>query len=254
MGIQQIQVTVTGNLGADPKSFGRNIDAPACSFRVGVTPRYFDGNLRQWRDRETTWIGVRAYRTLATNVLNSLHKGDPVIVTGMLRTERWRKEGEPVDRITPVVDAVAVGHDLSQGVGRFRRAGREQPAANGQGDGANIGGTGASGNGYGGSMPGGTGADPYGTPPSNDPVPGAGAAAPPVDLATGEIRDDEAPVYGAVTEDGGESESASVDVPDPGNTVVSGNADGPEGGQGDESSTVAEADSGADREFGDPSM
>lgn len=129
MGIQQMQVTVTGNLGADPVSFGKDLDSPACSFRVGVTPRYFDSQGGMWRDRETSWVGVRAYRTLAVNVLGSLHKGDPVIVTGTLHTERWRKEG--VDRITPVVEASAVGCDLSQGTCRFRRAGREQPAAAG---------------------------------------------------------------------------------------------------------------------------
>ena len=127
MGIQQMQVTVTGNLGAEPVSFGKDLDSPACSFRVGVTPRYYDARSGAWRDRETSWVGVRAYRTLAVNVLGSLHKGDPVIVTGTLHTERWRKEG--VDRITPVVEASAVGCDLSQGTCRFRRVGREQPAA-----------------------------------------------------------------------------------------------------------------------------
>lgn len=231
MGVQQIQVTVTGNLGADPKSFGKSIDAPACSFRVGVTPRYFDGNRRQWRDRETTWVAVRAYRTLATNVLNSLHKGDPVIVTGTLQTERWRKEGETVDRITPVIDAVAIGHDLSQGIGRFRRVGREQPAANGQGNGFGVNGVGTNGNGYGvgvtsgAGMPGGSGIDPFGSAPSNDPMPGAGgtggvapgtnipglnaasaSAVPPVDLGVDE------PADGADADDGATTDDSPADA------------------------------------------
>ena len=132
MGMQQMQVTVTGNLGAEPVSFGKDLDSPACSFRVGVTPRYFDAREGAWKDRETSWVGVRAYRTLAVNVLGSLHKGDPVIVTGTLHTERWRKEG--VDRITPVVEASAVGCDLSQGTCRFRRVGREQPALSPSGE------------------------------------------------------------------------------------------------------------------------
>lgn len=232
MGIQQIQVTVTGNLGADPKSFGKSIDAPACSFRVGVTPRYFDGNLRRWRDRETTWVGVRAYRTLASNVLNSLHKGDPVIVTGTLQTERWRKPGDPFDRITPVIDASAIGHDLSQGIGRFRRVGREQPAANGQVDGANgsvpdsggvVAGAGADG------AQGGPGAGVYGSTPSNDPMAGArtggtnipGLSVPstvpstPVELNVGE------------PEDGDGTASAGGDPTDyPTDGVVDGSVDG----------------------------
>lgn len=126
MGIQQGLVTVTGNLGAHPTSFSGKDGTPACSFRVGVTPRYFDSRSGQWRDRGTSWINVRAYRTLAMNVMGSLHKGDPVIVTGTLHTDRWQKDG--VDREMPVIEASAVGHDLSQGVANFGR--RRQPNMN----------------------------------------------------------------------------------------------------------------------------
>ncbi|KFI56102.1 single-stranded DNA-binding protein [Bifidobacterium callitrichos] len=202
MGIQQIQVTVTGNLGADPRSFSKNIDAPACSFRIGVTPRFYDSGLGQWRDRETTWVGVRAYRTLASNILGSLHKGDPVIVTGTLHSERWRKEGEQTDRFTPVIDAVAVGHDLSQGVGRFRRVGREQPASDASDSERN--------DRNGQNVPSGQGADSYANAgadgagaPSNDPLPGASTPIRPVDIL-GASQDDDAAgteVYGAMSED-----------------------------------------------------
>lgn len=225
MGIQQIQVTVTGNLGADPKSFGKSIDAPACSFRLGVTPRYFDSNSGQWRDRETTWVGVRAYRTLASNILGSLHKGDPVIVTGTLHSERWRKEGEQADRFTPVIDAVAVGHDLSQGVGRFRRAGREQPAAGQNGsdgqqgaagqNGApeqNTGQSGANGQGSGSYAGASIGAN-IANAPTNDSVSGIPSSARPVDIlgAPSEDVDEtggEEIVYGAT---GGDDDNGGGD-------------------------------------------
>ncbi|MBW3080458.1 single-stranded DNA-binding protein [Bifidobacterium saguinibicoloris] len=123
MGIQQGLVTVTGNLGANPTSFSGKDGTPACSFRVGVTPRYYDSRSGQWRDRNTSWINVRAYRTLAMNIMGSLNKGDPVIVTGTLHSDRWQKDG--VDREMPVIEANAVGHDLSQGVANFGR--RRQP-------------------------------------------------------------------------------------------------------------------------------
>ncbi|KAA8819449.1 hypothetical protein CSQ85_05420 [Bifidobacterium rousetti] len=208
MGIQQIQVTVTGNLGADPKSFGKSIDAPACSFRLGVTPRYFDSNSGQWRDRETTWVGVRAYRTLASNILGSLHKGDPVIVTGTLHSERWRKEGEQADRFTPVIDAVAVGHDLSQGVGRFRRAGREQPAAGQNGSDGQQGAPGQSA----GQMTGQSGAS-IANAPTNDSVSRIPSSARPVDILGAPSEDvDETGgteiVYGAA---GGDDDDGVVD-------------------------------------------
>ncbi|TPF85722.1 hypothetical protein BW13_09255 [Bifidobacterium sp. UTCIF-37] len=217
MGIQQIQVTVTGNLGADPRSFGKSIDAPACSFRIGVTPRFYDSGLGQWRDRETTWVGVRAYRTLASNILGSLHKGDPVIVTGTLHSERWRKEGEQTDRFTPVIDAVAVGHDLSQGIGRFRRVGREQPASDAADSERN--------DQNGRNVPNEQGADSYANAggtgaPSNDPLPGASTPASPVDILGAQNADaDGTEVYGAMSEDesaDGEAEYDDETVDDDG--------------------------------------
>lgn len=245
MGIQQIQVTVTGNLGADPKSFGKSIDAPACSFRLGVTPRYFDSNSGQWRDRETTWVGVRAYRTLASNILGSLHKGDPVIVTGTLHSERWRKEGEQADRFTPVIDAVAVGHDLSQGVGRFRRAGREQPAAGQNGSDGQQGAAGQNGapeqntgqggaNGQGsGSYAGASIGASIANAPTNDSVSGIPSSTRPVDIlgAPSEDVDEtggEEIVYGATGgdddngggDDGNDGDGSGIATDAVGGTVV----------------------------------
>ena len=124
MGIQQALVTVTGNLGADPVPFTTSAGVPACSFRLAVTPRFFDQSTGQWRDRGTSWVGVCAYRALSKNILGSLNKGDPVIVSGTMRVERWQKDG--ADRVTPVIDASAVGPDLSQGIARLNRISRNQ--------------------------------------------------------------------------------------------------------------------------------
>lgn len=129
MGIQQALVTVTGNLGADPVPFTTSAGVPACSFRLAVTPRFFDQGTGQWRDRGTSWVGVCAYRALSKNILGSLNKGDPAIVAGTMRIERWQKDG--VDRVTPVIDASAVGPDLSQGIARLNRISRNQTAAAG---------------------------------------------------------------------------------------------------------------------------
>ena len=133
MAQQQGIVTINGNLGADPVMYGNDPNQRACSFRVGVTPGYFDQSTQSWKNRETMWIAVRAFRKLGMNVYQSLHKGNPVIVTGTLRTERWVKDG--VDRITPVIEATAVGHDLNQGTTIFRRVVNEaNPNARQQGE------------------------------------------------------------------------------------------------------------------------
>lgn len=167
MGIQQALVTVTGNLGADPVPFTTGAGVPACSFRLGVTPRFYDQNAGQWRDRGTSWVGVCAYRSLAKNILGSLNKGDPAIVTGTLRVERWQKDG--ADRSSPVIDASAVGPDLSQGIARINKLNRNQPSADAPANGGGAGGVNAAG---GVSGAGGV------APPANGGVPANGIADP----------------------------------------------------------------------------
>lgn len=119
MAMQQMTVTLTGNLGADPTPFGRDPNRPAASMRVGSTPRYLDARDNTWKDRATSWVNVRAYRALANNALASLRKGDAVIVVGTLRCETWEKDG--VQRVNPVVEATAIGHDLNSGESTFKR-------------------------------------------------------------------------------------------------------------------------------------
>lgn len=91
------------------------------NFRVGCTPRIKrDGD---WVDGPTSWFSVSCWRGLADHVRDSVHKGDPVVVHGRLRTDVWeRADGKP--SVTFVVDAVYVGHDLNRGVATFHRARR----------------------------------------------------------------------------------------------------------------------------------
>ncbi len=98
-------------------------ETSVASFRVGVTPR-----LRRegdWVDGETAWYTVTAWRTLADHVRQSIRKGDPVIVSGRLRTETWTpEEGSP--STTLLVDATLVGHDLTRGCSHWWRGDRPQ--------------------------------------------------------------------------------------------------------------------------------
>ena len=117
---QQANITINGFVGADPVSFGQAQGVQGCSFRLGCTRRYFHNTRKEWVDQPTTWITVKAFRTLASNVLLSVHKGDPVVVTGMLSTENWQQDGANRSRI--VIEANTIGHDLALGVSTFQRA------------------------------------------------------------------------------------------------------------------------------------
>ena len=110
-------ISLSGNIGTDIETFNGD-DWVLARFRLACTPRVRRGG--EWTDGETTWISVRASNRLARNVADSLRKGDPVVVTGRLRTHVWQDpDGVKQDRL--IVEASAVGHDLNRGVTQFRR-------------------------------------------------------------------------------------------------------------------------------------
>ncbi len=95
-------------------------------FRLACTPRRRtrDG---EWVDEQTTWIRVSAGRALADNIRVSLHTGDPVIVVGKLRTQRYRSaDGGERERL--VLEAVTIGHDLTRGQSSFSKPKRGEQA------------------------------------------------------------------------------------------------------------------------------
>jgi len=119
-------VTIGGYVGSDVEFIEGNGTNSRALFRVGSTPRWYDRSSGGWRDQETIWITVKAWRGLAHNVKASVRKGEPVIVTGRLRASRWKDEsGEERSRL--VVEAVAIGHDLNRGTAAYRRT--ERPPA-----------------------------------------------------------------------------------------------------------------------------
>lgn len=96
------------------------------NFRVGSTPRIRKRN-GDWVDGQTSWFSVNCWRFLAENLSRSLHKGDPVIVHGRLRTDVWKREDGETS-VTYVVEAMYVGHDLSRGVATFTKSSRPDRA------------------------------------------------------------------------------------------------------------------------------
>lgn len=123
MALQQALVTITGNVGNDPTLYGKDPAKPACVFRMGCTRRYLD-KTGTWQQLPTTWIAVKAFRSLALNIMGSIRKGNPVIVCGVLGTEEWAGEdGEMHSRL--VLEASNVGHDLNYVTTICRRMAKE---------------------------------------------------------------------------------------------------------------------------------
>ncbi|MFJ7247008.1 single-stranded DNA-binding protein [Kitasatospora sp. NPDC098652] len=126
--MNEVQVTVVGNV-ATEVSYGETAGGvPMANFLLGCTERRYDRERACWADGETQWLRVTAWRALAVNLIGSLAKGEPVLVTGRLRVREWT-EGE-VKRSRAEIDARSIGHDLTRGTTAFRWAAgvRGQPS------------------------------------------------------------------------------------------------------------------------------
>ena len=118
-------VTLTGNLTADPELKYTTNGAAVANFRIAVTSRVRDGDT--WRDGDTSFFRVNAWRTLAEHVADSLSKGDRAVVVGRLKSRSWETpEGE--QRSVVEVDADEVAPSL-----RFAVAKPQRPERNGEG-------------------------------------------------------------------------------------------------------------------------
>nr|WP_297422081.1 single-stranded DNA-binding protein [uncultured Actinotalea sp.] len=160
-----LTVTVVGWAATTPREISGD-GVPYTSFRVATTPRWFDSRAGAWTDGRTEWITVKAFRDVALNVGSSIRKGDPVLVTGRLRTEEW--QGETGPRTSLVLDVTALGHDLTRGRAVFTRTvnvAAERASAEAGADG------GASGPGRSGAGGGGPEEDPWATDGGRSPGP-----------------------------------------------------------------------------------
>ncbi|MFE4520000.1 single-stranded DNA-binding protein [Kitasatospora sp. NPDC056783] len=118
--MSETHVTVTGNVATEVSYGETSGGVPMAKFRLGCTERRYDRQRECWVDGETQWVTVTAWRALAVNLIGSLSRGDPVLVSGRLRVREW-VEGE-AKRGRVEIDARSVGHDLTRGTTAFRWA------------------------------------------------------------------------------------------------------------------------------------
>ncbi|WP_433167231.1 single-stranded DNA-binding protein [Kribbella sp. CA-247076] len=120
MSLGETYVTVQGWVGSglDFKEVGGQ--TARVTFRLGSTPRQFDRTTGAYADKPTTWFTVECWRVLAQNAFDSVKVGQPVIVTGRLRTHEWTDDaGESRSRV--VLEAFSLGHDLTRGTTTFAK-------------------------------------------------------------------------------------------------------------------------------------
>lgn len=117
--MSDITLQFCGNVASDPQQHLTGGNATLTTFRIASTERRFDKESNRWVDGHTSFLTVCCWRALGDHVFASVHRGDPVVVTGRLKVRDWVKD----DRKGTVVEveASAVGHDLGRGTSAFSR-------------------------------------------------------------------------------------------------------------------------------------
>ena len=112
-------VTIVGNLTDDPEVTFTPNGHPVANFRLAVTARIKDGD--SWRDGDTSYFRVNAWRQLAEHVSESLTKGDRAVVIGRLKSRSWETpEGDK--RSVVEVEADEIAPSLRWAVAKPERA------------------------------------------------------------------------------------------------------------------------------------
>jgi single-strand DNA-binding protein len=115
------QVVLVGNLTDDPELRYTQGGHAVANFRLAVTPRVKDSD--GWKDGETSFFRVNAWRDLAEHAAESLGKGDRAVVLGRLKTRSWETpEGDK--RSVTEVEADEVAASLKFATATPQRAAR----------------------------------------------------------------------------------------------------------------------------------
>jgi len=129
-----VAITVIGYVGNDPVLKKSRSDLSWTQFRVGSTRRLKDAESGQWIDGPTMWFTVKAWGNKAENIIDSIRKGSPVVVTGRLAEEPYvltkvGDNGEPVTerRSGLTIENAVVAIDLSRGAAKYFRTDRDLP-------------------------------------------------------------------------------------------------------------------------------
>jgi len=128
----EVNVTVVGYVGSDPVLKKSKSELAWTQFRVGSTRRWRDLESGQWIDGSTMWFTVKAWGSKAENVIDSIRKGTPVIVSGRLAEEPYvltkaGENGEPVTeyRTGLTIENAVVAVDISRGIAKYVRTERD---------------------------------------------------------------------------------------------------------------------------------
>lgn len=177
----ETQLTVVGNMTADPELRFTPNGAAVANFTLASTPRTFDRQSQEWKDGETLFVRCSVWRETAENVAESLKKGARVVATGNLKASTYQdRDGN--NRTAWTLHVEEVGPSLRYATAQVTRVqrGGNGGGFGGQPSGGGFGGQPQSGQPTGGGFPGpgSQGGQPAPPQGGGDPWDGQGWGAP----------------------------------------------------------------------------
>jgi single-strand DNA-binding protein len=116
-------ITVVGNLTADPELRFTPSGAAVANFTVASTPRIYDRQAGEWKDGEALFLRCNIWREAAENVAESLTRGARVIVSGRLKQRSFEtREGEK--RTVVEVEVDEIGPSLRYATAKVNKVSR----------------------------------------------------------------------------------------------------------------------------------
>jgi single-strand DNA-binding protein len=107
----RIPVTIEGNLTADPEHDTSGTGVEYARFSVAVNDRRLNEQTQQWEDAGTVFHRVVVFNDQARHVIDSLRKGDSVLVAGDLRFGSYTDKDDNVRESRDIV-ADTIGASL----------------------------------------------------------------------------------------------------------------------------------------------
>jgi single-strand DNA-binding protein len=122
-------ITLIGNLTAEPEIKFLSSGACVANFTVASTPRTYDKTSGEWKDGEALFMRCSLWRDAAENATESLTRGTRVIVTGKLEARSYDKDGEK--RTVTELKVEEIGPSLRYATAQVtkRNAGANKPSS-----------------------------------------------------------------------------------------------------------------------------
>lgn len=113
-------ITAEGTLIGDPELRFTPSGVAVAKWRIACNERRFNKTTQEWETGRTTFITGSCWRTLAENVVETLKRGDLVLVAGKLTMREWETdEGKKASAYE--IDADTMGPALAFTTARLER-------------------------------------------------------------------------------------------------------------------------------------